>query len=304
MILVGLYLVAIITANLVIVALGPSASIWTAFVFIGLVLTTRDRLHDRWGCNFRRKMAGLIAAGSVLSFAVNHDAGRIALASCMAFAVSETVDALLYNALRHRDWFERVNGSNVGGALVDSLLFPALAFGAILPVVIVGQFLAKTVGGAIWSVLLRTRKLVPVAGLVVLLATPADAQIVGLGAGSVTTPFGTDATVELYVALPAIGPNDARLYAIAALTDATWKPIVVTSIDTKLVGASAGMLRAGPGFTWLPFDNYTPHASVTATAIIFLPFRLQIVSLASTQVADTGNWSVVFKLNRTLYFGQ
>ena len=45
----------------------------------------------------------------------------------------------------------RVNGSNVVGAAVDSLVFPTLAFGAFLWPIVLGQFAAKVAGGVLWS---------------------------------------------------------------------------------------------------------------------------------------------------------
>ena len=43
--IVGLYLVAIIAANLLVAKFGPAISIVNAFLFIGLDLTARDKLH-------------------------------------------------------------------------------------------------------------------------------------------------------------------------------------------------------------------------------------------------------------------
>ncbi len=100
-------------------------------------------------------MAGLIAAGSLLSWAINRNAGQIALASFVAFALAGAVDAGTYHLLRHRAWWQRVNGSNVLSAAVDSIVFPTIAFGAFLPVIVLGQFVAKVTGGAMWSLLLR-----------------------------------------------------------------------------------------------------------------------------------------------------
>lgn len=158
--LIGLYLTAIITANLLVAAFGPAISIWCAFLFIGLDLTSRDRLHEAWhGRGLAWKMAALIAAGSVLSWLLNRNAGPIALASFVAFAASATVDTASYHLLRRRTYLLKVNGSNVLSAAVDSLIFPALAFGLpLLWVIVVGQFVAKVVGGFVWSVLLDRRR--------------------------------------------------------------------------------------------------------------------------------------------------
>jgi hypothetical protein len=42
------YLAAIMAANLLVVQFGPSIAIVSAFLFIGLDLTTRDYLHEAW----------------------------------------------------------------------------------------------------------------------------------------------------------------------------------------------------------------------------------------------------------------
>jgi queuosine precursor transporter len=160
--LVALYLAAIVLANLSVAAFGPVATILNAFLFIGLDITTRDRLHERWHGD-RRKLAALIAAGSILSYALNVHAGRIALASFLAFAISEAADTLVYSRLEARGWYTKTLGSNAVSALVDSIIFPTLAFGALLPWIIVGQWLAKMAGGGIWAVVLSMVRRGPVA---------------------------------------------------------------------------------------------------------------------------------------------
>lgn len=165
MVYVLMYLVAIVLANLSVafVLSDPATEAYAryvvivnAFLFIGLDLTARDRLHDAWrGNNLVPKMAALIAAGSVLSWALNRDAGQVALASFVAFAAAATVDAVVYHLLGNYPRWLRINGSNVPSALVDSLVFPTLAFGGLDPVATLGQFLAKILGGFLWSLVFR-----------------------------------------------------------------------------------------------------------------------------------------------------
>lgn len=156
--LIGMYLAAIVGANLLVAALGPAVTIPCAFVFIALDLTTRDRLHDAWhGRGLVWKMAALITAGSALSYALNASAGPIALASFVAFAVSAALDALTYQVLHKRAYLVKVNGSNLVSALADSIIFPTLAFGGLLPWLVLGQFAAKVLGGVVWAWLLRPR---------------------------------------------------------------------------------------------------------------------------------------------------
>lgn len=157
-----LYLAAAVAANISVAYFGPSVTIINAFLFIGLDLTTRDRLHDAWGgrCLWP-KMFALIAAGSVLSYLLNRNAGPIALASFVAFGASGIVDAIVYQFLHNRAWMVRVNGSNIFSALADSIIFPTLAFGAFLPLIVLGQFCAKVLGGFAWAAVIawvRSRK--------------------------------------------------------------------------------------------------------------------------------------------------
>jgi hypothetical protein len=157
--LVAAYLAAITTANLLAARFGPAVTPWTALALIGLDLTCRDALHDRWrGRHLTARMDALIAAGSLLAWAANQQAARVAVASAVAFAAASSADALVYAWRRRRPWLDRANTSNVAGAAVDSLVFPTLAFGGLLPVIVAGQLAAKVVGGGVWSLVLRPRR--------------------------------------------------------------------------------------------------------------------------------------------------
>lgn len=160
MFLIAIYLLAIVLANLSVAIWGPSVTIFNAFFFIALDLTARDRLHEQWeGKHLWRNMMLLIASGSILSAVLNKDATRIAIASFCAFLAAGVVDTVVYQLLGDRTKLVKMNGSNVFSAAVDSLVFPALAFG--LPLlwgIVIGQFAAKVIGGALWSYLLTRRQ--------------------------------------------------------------------------------------------------------------------------------------------------
>ena len=138
---------AMILANLSVATFGPSVTPVNAFVLIGLDLTMRDWLHVRikpW------QMAALFAITGGLTYALNPAAGKIAVASACAFSAAALVDWATFTRLRG-SWMYRANGSNVAGAAVDSLIFPTLAFGALMPQIVLAQFMAKIAGGAIWT---------------------------------------------------------------------------------------------------------------------------------------------------------
>lgn len=164
MIYVVLYLVAIVLANLSIVwaqelfgytdAVRLAITVLNALVFIAFDLSARDKLHDAWhNKGLVWKMGLLIATGSVLSWFLNRQAGIIALASFSAFALAGMADAIVYGILKRRGIkrMNRMNGSNLAGAAIDSLVFPTIAFGGLNWLLTIGQFAAKVLGGAFWA---------------------------------------------------------------------------------------------------------------------------------------------------------
>lgn len=144
---VAAYAAAIIAANLSVAAFGPAISPLNAFLFIGLDLALRDWLHIRlkaW------QMLALIAAAGGLSYGLNPAAGIIAVASTAAFVAAAIVDWGVFTAVKG-SWLKRSNTSNVTAAAVDSLVFPTIAFGALMPHIVAMQFVAKVFGGALWT---------------------------------------------------------------------------------------------------------------------------------------------------------
>ena len=152
MIYAGIYIAALVAANLLVAWLGVWFSLVNAFVLIGLDLSLRDKLHDLWeGEKLPIKMGGLIATASVVSYAINPATGMIAFASLAAFSLSMVVDAFVYQYLKDKEWMIRVNGSNIAGSAVDSVVFPTIAFGGLMLEIVALQFIAKVGGGYIWS---------------------------------------------------------------------------------------------------------------------------------------------------------
>lgn len=148
------YVVAMLLANLLVSEFGPAISPVLAFFLIGFDLSMRDWLHVRlrpW------QMVGLIGVAGVLTYLLNPAAGMIAVASAVAFTSAALVDWATFTRLRG-SWLYRANGSNVAGAAVDSLVFPTLAFGALMPHIVLLQFIAKVLGGATWAWLLSRKK--------------------------------------------------------------------------------------------------------------------------------------------------
>ena len=96
-----------------------------------------------------------MATGSALSFAIAPP--TLALASLVAFAVSETLDQAIYTPLRRRRLVLAVLASGVVGSIADSALFLWLAFGSLDH--IIGQVVGKMwmVGAAAALLCMRSR---------------------------------------------------------------------------------------------------------------------------------------------------
>jgi uncharacterized PurR-regulated membrane protein YhhQ (DUF165 family) len=147
------YAVAMVAANLLVATFGPAISPINAFLLIGLDLTLRDWLHVRlktW------QMGGLILGTGALTYLLNPAAGMIAVASAVSFLVAALVDWAVF-VKTTGSWIKRANVSNTAGAAVDSLLFPTIAFGALMPEIVALQLVAKVSGGAVWSYVLEKK---------------------------------------------------------------------------------------------------------------------------------------------------
>jgi hypothetical protein len=148
-----IYASSMILANLLVSTFGPSITPINAFLLIGLDLTLRDWLHFRlktW------QMGCLIVGTGGLTYLLNPAAGMIAVASAVAFLVAALVDWSVFMRTTG-SWIKRANVSNTAGAAVDSLLFPTIAFGALMPEIVALQFVAKVAGGAVWAYVLEKK---------------------------------------------------------------------------------------------------------------------------------------------------
>ena len=158
----ALYLLATVLANLAFARImnDPSldkylllADFMICFIFIGVDMGLRDRLHQSWeGHGLIYKMGLLILTGSLLSYAINNEAEVVARASFVAFLAAGVSDALVFQALKGRSALIRANGSNIPSAIVDSLTFPLMAFGWPLQWAFFSvELAAKLLGGALWA---------------------------------------------------------------------------------------------------------------------------------------------------------
>jgi uncharacterized PurR-regulated membrane protein YhhQ (DUF165 family) len=146
------YVLSIVGANWLLVTFGvvpiglglaAPAGVFAA----GLTFSLRDAVRERLGYWWA---LAAVALGALLSAFLSP---QLALASGIAFGLSEGLDALVYEPLRKRGWLRAVAASNVVGFTVDSAVFLLLAFGSL-------EFLA----GQVWGKALMTLAAIGVLG--------------------------------------------------------------------------------------------------------------------------------------------
>ena len=125
------YIGAIILANWAvnkygIVSVGFGLMAPAAVYFVGVAFTARDAVQRTLG---RLVVLAAILVGAGVSYYVS--SGRLALASGIAFLISEAADFAIYTPLERRGWLKAVIASNVVGVLIDSYVFLSIAFGSL-----------------------------------------------------------------------------------------------------------------------------------------------------------------------------
>ena len=131
---------------------------------IGGILVLRDWLQQAYGLV---KTMPLVYLAGLISWGAGDLAGwtslqKIAIASVIAFSVSETVEAVVFTPLRKRSLSLGVALSGTVGLALDSWIFLALAFGSLA--FFWGQFWGKFEMVALGTLLtLIRRRLVPAA---------------------------------------------------------------------------------------------------------------------------------------------
>lgn len=110
---------------------------------IGPALVARDWLQ--WAAGKRVALV-VLAIGIIVSYVIAEP--QIAVASALAFAVSEMTDFALFTWVAPR-WARAVLAGGIAGALLDSIVFLLVAFGSI-------EFLAGQVLGKAYGVILAS----------------------------------------------------------------------------------------------------------------------------------------------------
>jgi len=163
---VGLVILANWLASRYVVSVGFGRTAPAGVFCIGGVLVLRDWLQQLRGLLWTMP---LVYSAGLASWAIGDLAGwtsleKIAIASVVAFTISETVEALVFTPLRNRNLTVGVALSATVGNALDSYVFLALAFGS--QAFFLGQFIGKSEMIALGAILtFGRRRLLPAEAL-------------------------------------------------------------------------------------------------------------------------------------------
>lgn len=137
------YLGAIVLANWLVatygfVPVGFGLAATAGTYAAGLAFVARDAVQDSAG---RGWAVAALAGGALLSWFLSTP--QLAVASAVAFGLSELADMAVYTPLRRRGYVRAAMASNLVGTVVDTYLFLWLAGFGVAAVVVSGQLVGK-----------------------------------------------------------------------------------------------------------------------------------------------------------------
>lgn len=148
---ISIYLLAFVLANYLVIWFGQYGLIFTALFLIPFDFVMRCVFHETYkGLKLFLYLSSLVVSASVITYLINQDNFSIALASCLGFAAAQLFASIFYQITIKKSYFIKVNGSDLVGIVIDSIIFQLIAFGSINTIISVSQILMKFIGGLFW----------------------------------------------------------------------------------------------------------------------------------------------------------
>jgi uncharacterized PurR-regulated membrane protein YhhQ (DUF165 family) len=164
---IALYLIAIVTANLITAAFAPLSFgpfiVPYGTLFIGATFILRDLVQNKYGRTKTYLFIVLALGLSAISSHILGDTMAIVTASAISFLIAETTDTEIYTRL-NLPLASRVFYSGLVGGLLDSAIFVVVGLSPMgagflpweaVPAAILGQVIVKTVMQAIGAVVIK-----------------------------------------------------------------------------------------------------------------------------------------------------
>lgn len=152
----SLYLLSFVGANLLVKHFGAYGLWFSSFLLIPFDFVCRCLLHEKWkGLKLIFNLLLLTAASGAITYLINRHAINIALGSLAGFSASQLGAGIFYQWLKQsKNWFFKVNISDLIAIVCDSLVFQYIAFDKLVIPVTIGQVAIKFAGGLMWYYIL------------------------------------------------------------------------------------------------------------------------------------------------------
>lgn len=148
---ISIYLIAFVLANFIVLWYGSSGLIFTALFLIPFDFVMRCIFHETWsGKKLLINMIILVITSGVITYLINYETKKIAIASISGFTVAQIFAGLFYQIAINKKYFIKVNGSDAIGIIFDSIVFQLVAFNIIDWKIFISQFVLKIIGGMFW----------------------------------------------------------------------------------------------------------------------------------------------------------
>lgn len=127
-----------LTANYGFAPVGFGLMATAGTYMAGLAFVARDAVQDTLG---RWWAIGALLLGAGLSWVLSSP--QLAVASAVAFGLSELADMAVYTPLRRKGYIRAAVASNLIGSVVDTYAFLWLAGFGLAPLIVTGQLVGK-----------------------------------------------------------------------------------------------------------------------------------------------------------------
>lgn len=149
--MISSYVLMFLIANVLVSVFGPAITPINALFLIAGDMVLRDMIQYESGVAW--SVSACVIAG-LATIAIAPGSEMIAAASALSVTLAGSASAMAFK-LKSGGFFSKAMPANIAAAAVDSLSFPLIAFGSLMPGVTLAQFAAKTIGATVILMIIK-----------------------------------------------------------------------------------------------------------------------------------------------------
>ena len=149
--MISSYVLMFLVANVLVSALGAAITPINALFLIAGDMVLRDRIQYESGVSWS---VGACVIAGLATIAIAPGSEMIAAASALSVTLAGAASAIAFK-IKSGGFFSKAMPANIAAAAVDSVAFPLIAFGSLMPGVTLAQFAAKTIGATVILMIIK-----------------------------------------------------------------------------------------------------------------------------------------------------